>query len=186
MLQQFSWGHFLIASIVFSLLWYGFVVLVFYRKELKGFLGFLRGNVSGAEGSSGVGKQNEFDNDLYSGKELDGVEDETLMGVSRLPDGVALLSSSEVGFAGAGVGLDPADRYEQVGLVADVVQELKLIFSSLEQSAGDKRDFFLMLEKLKENYGRIGGHPSIGSINSFVRLHAPFHLSEKELEDLWF
>lgn len=36
MLQQFSWGHFLIASNVLSLLWYGFVVLVFYPKEFMG------------------------------------------------------------------------------------------------------------------------------------------------------
>lgn len=186
MLQQFSWGHFLIASIVFSLLWYGFVVLVFYRKELVGFLGFLGGGVRGAEGSSGIGKRRLVKEDLNSSKGLDDVEDESLMGASRLPDGVALLSSSDVGFSGVGVGLDPVDRYEQVGLVADVVEELKLIFSSIEKNAGDKRDFFLMLEKLKENYGRIGGHPSISSINSFIRLHAPFHLSEKELEDLWF
>lgn len=39
MLQQFSWGHFLIAMVVLNLVWYVIVVLVFYRAEVLDFLG---------------------------------------------------------------------------------------------------------------------------------------------------
>lgn len=184
MLQQFSWGHFLIAAIVLSIVWYGLVLLVFYRKELIGFLG--AGGLVSVEGSSGVSEQRLADEVLNSSNaEFDASEG--LMGASRLPDGVQLLSSSQVSFSALDVmRVDPDDRYEQVGLVADVVQELKGFFLALEQNAGDKRDFFVMMEKVKESYGRIGGHPSIGSINAFIRKYAPFHLSDKELENLWF
>lgn len=50
MLQQFSWGHFLIAAIVLNVLWYGFVLLAFYRKELSGVFGFLGENLRSADG----------------------------------------------------------------------------------------------------------------------------------------
>jgi len=39
MLQQFSWGRFLIAVVVLNLVWYVFVGLVFYRAEVLTFFG---------------------------------------------------------------------------------------------------------------------------------------------------
>ena len=39
MLQQFTWGQFLLASFVLSFLWYGFVLVVFFRREVSAFFG---------------------------------------------------------------------------------------------------------------------------------------------------
>lgn len=132
--------------------------------------------VGAVMGSSAEGEQGLVDEELNSNSNAEFDESDGLMGTSRLPEGVELLSSAQVAFSA--VDVDLGDRVEQVGLVADVVQELKGFFLALEQNAGDKWDFFLMLEKVKESYGRIGGHPSIGSINAFILRTAPFHLSD--------
>lgn len=179
MLQQFSWGHFLIASSVLSLIWYGLVVLVFYRKEFSFFLG----NGIGVGGNPVGGADENLVHAITGGDGGSGQQTSgSMMGASKLPDGVEVLSASQVAFSGA----NSSNRYEQVGLVADVAQELKLIFSELEKNAGDKRDFFRLLEKVKGDYGKIAGHPSIGSINAFIQESAPFHLSIEELDNLWF
>jgi len=184
MLQQFSWGHFLIASIVLNLVWYVFVGLVFFRAELLAFLGG-GGKPVGAAGDVRKGGA------LVGGSEVPvagslapakgDVDEGSLMGGSRLPEGVEVKSSAEVSFSAGGV-----DRLEQVGLVADLVQGLKEIFGQLAASDGGKPEFFRLVSELNEELGGVSGHPSLGAINGFVREHAPFALSEQELEDLWY
>lgn len=182
MLQQFSWGQFLIAMVVLNLVWYVFVVLVFYRAELMAFWGDGSDGVSSDASSCGLSRSGlsriAKDQDEVLEREVDAA----LMGTSRLPDGVEVKSSSQVSFSAS----DVVDRYEQVGLVADVVQELKLIFSELEKKAGNKRDFFRLLAGVKEEYGPLGGHPSIGALSTFVVERAPFHLTADEIDNLWY
>ncbi len=169
------------ASIVLNLVWYGFVVLVFYRKEVLAFLG-------SAEGSSAFGQAPNLNGTTKSqtqnipASSANEVAEVSLMGGSKLPEGVEVLSSSQVSFSGG----DSGERYEQVGLVADVVQELKIIFSELEKTAGDKRDFFRLLAKVKEEYGPIAGHPSLGALNAFIIERAGFHLTRDEMDNLWY
>lgn len=183
MLQHFSWGHFLIASIVLNLVWYVFVVLVFYRAEVLAFLGRGGGDftpVNGGPLSSArpLSQAPNHDRD----KEIEEEVDAALMGTSRLPDGVEVKSSSQVSFSTS----DEDGRYEQVGLVADVVQDLKNIFSALESSGGGKAEFMRGVSELREDYGNISGHPSIGAINGFVRERALFPISDAELDELWY
>lgn len=185
MVQQFSWGHFLIASIVLNLVWYVFVALVFYRGELMAFLGGSRvADPAGeAEPKKGVALGGGADGRAGAGAMSDrgNFDQGSLMGSSRLPEGVEVKSSSEVSFSAGGV-----DRLEQVGLVADLVQGLKEIFARLATSDGGKPEFFRLVSELKEELGGVSGHPSLGAVNGFVREHAPFALSEQELEDLWY
>lgn len=108
--------------------------------------------------------------------------DTALMGTSRLPDGVEVKSSEQVSFSDS----DVDGKYDQVGLVVDVVQELKEIFNGLGKTAGDKKDFFRMLLKLKEEYGPLGGHPSVGALTGFIVERAPFHLTADEIDNLWY
>lgn len=180
MLQQFTWGQFLLASFVLSFLWYCFVLLVFYRKEVLGLLGH------GASGSLPhrweKGVENLRDDDQVFDSN-DGQVEETLMGASAMPEGMKVVGMGQLSFA---VGAGPEDRYDQVGMVADVIQELKGIFANLASQGGSKDDFFGMLEKVKEDYGKIGAHPSVGAINEFIVSHVPFHLSAEELENLWY
>jgi hypothetical protein len=183
MLQQFSWGHFLIAMVVLNLVWYVFVMLVFYRAEVMAFLG------SGAGGGGTVGNGRGSLKAQPSGKATSGgaerIErevDAALMGTSRLPEGVEVKSSAQVCFSTS----DADGKYDQVGLIADVVQELKEIFSELEKRAGDKKDFFRLLGKLKEEYGPLGGHPSVGALTGFIVERASFHLTADEIDNLWY
>lgn len=182
MLQQFSWGAFLIAAALLFFLWYVFVLLVFYRAELNAFLGGGLARDVGAGVSGGLSKAGSLGN-LSGGDEANETEvDAALMGTSRLPEGVEVKSSSQVAFSAP----DENWRYDQVGLVADVVQELKLVFSELERRAGDKLEFFRLLEKVKEEYGPLGGHPSAGALTGFIAERAPFHLTADEKDNLWY
>ena len=181
MLQQFTWGQFLLASFVLSFLWYCFVILVFYRKEALGLMGH------GASGSlphrweKGVENLHDDDDQVFDSS--DGRVEDSLMGASAMPEGMKVVGMEQLSFstvAGA------EDRDDQVGMVADVVQELKGIFANLASQGGSKDDFFGMLEKVKEDYGKIGAHPSVDAINEFIATHIPFHLSTEELENLWY
>ncbi|MBB2146809.1 hypothetical protein GM921_15000 [Pedobacter sp. LMG 31464] len=178
MLQQFTWGQFLLASFMLSFLWYCFVILVFYRKEVFGLLGNGGSEPLPHRWEKGV-EHLDYDSDAVSGKGLD-VQD-SLLGKSAIPDGMSVIGMGQLSFSGSSDG-----RYGQVGLVADVIQELKLIFGKLESEAGSKLDFFRFLEKVKEDYGKIGAHPNVSAINEFIVSHVPFHLSAEELENLWY
>lgn len=179
MLQQFSWGQFLIAAALLSVLWYLFVVVLFYRHQLKAFLGIDSDEFNGREVQGSLGKACKVG---LRDDEIEREVDAALMGSSRLPDGVEVKSSGQVSFSA----LEGNGKYDQVGLVADVVQELKLVFSELEKSAGDKRDFFRLLERVKEEYGPLGGHPSVGALTTFIVESASFHLTQGEVENLWY
>jgi hypothetical protein len=183
MLQQFTWGQFLLASFVLSFLWYCFVILVFYRKEVLGLLGS-GSTVERLPHRWEMGVESLEEN-ADGGLDENGLEvSDALMGKSVMPEGMSVVDMGQLSFAGGDVGTD--GRYEQVGLVADVIQELKLIFAKLESDAGSKLDFFRLLEKVKEDYGKIGAHPNVAAINEFIVSHVPFHLSAEELENLWY
>jgi len=182
MLQQFSWGQFLIAASLLSVLWYLFVGLLFFRKELMAF-SFTKGGESRGK-EPGVDPGNSAGGDGFRDIEIEREVDAALMGRSRLPGGLEVRGSDELSFASSLAHED--SRYSRVGLIADVVQELKLIFAELEKGAGDKRDFFRLLERVKEQYGPLGGHPSVGALTAFIAEHASFHLGTEELENLWY
>ncbi|RZK43360.1 MAG: hypothetical protein EOO90_03625 [Pedobacter sp.] len=200
MLAQFTWGEFLVAMALLNALWYGMMVLVLYRKELSGVLSGLGGSSnSGKWGGRGSGWKtpalSPAPEGLELGKELDmekletavkkgtgNAETESLMGASRLPEGVEVISSAQVAFSG-GIG---EGKYEQVGLVADVVQELKLLFLELEKSDQGKPEFLVRLREINEEYGPLAGHPNLGAINAFILERAGFHLNSDELDNLWY
>lgn len=175
MLQQFTWQQFLVATLVLTLIWYVAVILLFYREELFGLVAEKKGPALNDRlphrWERGV---DELEVDTEEGPEL--------MGASKLPDGMSLTTSDAFGFSGDG----PLDRkMEQIGLVPDVLEELKAVFAKLSQSDGNKRDFMDMMTGVREKFPKIASSPNIGRINSFISDHAPFHLSAEELEDIW-
>ncbi|MEJ5996613.1 hypothetical protein WG904_19450 [Pedobacter sp. Du54] len=182
MLQQFSWGQFLIAMVVLNLVWYVFVGLVFYRAEVMAFLGSGAGDGVPLRDGGGSLKVQPSGKGTNSDERIEREVDAALMGSSRLPEGVEVKSSAQVSFSTS----DADGKYDQVGLIADVVQELKEIFSELEKRAGDKKDFFRLLGKLKEEYGPLGGHPSVGALTGFIVERASFHLTADEIDNLWY
>jgi hypothetical protein len=175
MLQQFTWQQFLVATWVLTLIWYVAVILLFYREEFFRLLG---------------GKKiNDLDNRLphrwekgVDKLEVTANEEAELMGASKLPDGMSITTSDAFGFSGD---VSNDSKMEQVGLVPDVLQELKGVFAKLSQSDGSKRDFMDMMEDVREKFPKIASSPNIGRINEFISEHAPFHLSAEELENIW-
>jgi len=171
MVQQFTWQEFLIAALVLTIIWYAAVILLFYRKEMKAFLN--KKQVGKSEGKS-LPHRWEKDVDL-----LEEDEQEELMGRSKMPEGMTTVSMGDVGFAG------DDDREDRLGLIPDVLEEVKSIFSILAKEDGNKKDFFSLMKLVREKYPKIGAHPSVKHINGYISEHAPFHLSPEELENLW-
>lgn len=175
MLQQFTWQQFLVATLVLTLIWYVAVILLFYRKEFFGLLG--RKKINNLDDRLPHRWEKGVD-DLDVANE----EEPELMGASKLPVGMSLTTSDAFGFSG---GVSDDSKMEQVGMVPDVLQELKGVFAKLSQNDGNKRDFMDMMADVREKFPKIASSPNIGRINEFIAQHAPFHLSAEELEDIW-
>ena len=178
MLQQFTWQQFLVATLVLTLIWYAGLLVVFYKTGFFGLVGRKTKNVGGGEGEH---LPHRWEKGV---EEVDGLDagQADLMGASRLPEGMSMLTSDAFGFSGG----DAADgKMEQLGLVPDVIQEVKAVFAKLSENDGSKRDFLEMMREVRDMFPGVGASPSIGRINSFIAGHAPFHLSAEELEDLW-
>ncbi|WP_316809195.1 hypothetical protein [Pedobacter agri] len=176
MLQQFPWTSFLIFFAVLSALWYLGLLLTVYRKDAIAFL-------SDASSKSSIDSVSDI---LSSEKQPDSLEQD-IMGKSRMPEGLEVVSMGALSFSVGddSLGIDDNHKSDQLGLVADVIQELKEIFGILEKEDGTKQDFFALAAMISEKYGRIGSNPNIGRINEFIRDHAPFAVTLEELEYMW-
>lgn len=176
MLQEFTWQHFLVATLVLTVLWYAFVILFFYRLEFLAFLGKRQTSLASEP------LPHRWKNGVDDLDQIDAIEEVELMGTSKLPDGMSTLGSDAFGFSG---GISEENKEEQIGLVPDVLQELKVVFNRLSTHDGNKRDFLEMMVSVREKFPKLAGSPNIGRINSFISDHAPFHLNAEELEDIW-
>lgn len=156
------------------MLWYVGVILLFYRNELNAFLG---GKPNGL-GSEAL--PHRWDKGVDTVLEEEVLEDEELMGRSKMPEGMEVVETAGISFAS-----NSTDKVQQIGLVADVLQELKEVFAVIARQDGNKSDFFGLMEMVRQAFPAIGSHPNIGQINAFITAHAPFHLSPEELENLW-
>lgn len=171
MLQQFSWQQFLVAIAVLTLIWYAAVILLFYKKELKAFL-----NGKPPEYPTNKPLPHRWEDKV---DELPAVAEGELMGKSKMPEGVSVIDMEELQFS------EPDDKTEKLGLVSDVIEEIKLIFKILGQEDGNKQDFLKLIQEVKIRYPKIASSSSLSQINEFIQTNASFHLSSEELEDLW-
>jgi hypothetical protein len=171
MLQQFSWQSFLIAALILSLIWYAGVLTLFYKKEITGFTSLTKPEPAQPLSHHWETKVDRLAPDLLQ---------PDLMGKSRSAEGVQNVRVGDFGFAG-----DEDNRYAQIGLVADVLEDLKDLFRKLASQQGSKQDFFILIGALNLKYPGIGSHPGIDNINSFILQQASFTLSADELDYLW-
>lgn len=168
MLQQITWYQFLVAALLLTLIWYAGIILIFYRKELQTFL-------------SGNKIQNSKTEPLphrWDEETLEEEPEDDLVGKPALPEGMSMAAMDEISFA---------DRHEeqQQGENPDILEELKSVFSILEKEDGNKLDFFSLMKLVKAKYPNIGSNPNLKSINTYIRDHVSFLLTEEELEELW-
>ena len=113
--------------------------------------------------------------------EVDEITTNDVMGKPARPEGLETVSINSFGFGPK----DNSSQTLQLGLVPDVLEELKTIFNILQKEDGNKSDFFSLLALTKAKHPKIVSNPSIQYINDFVRENAPFMLSNLELENLW-
>lgn len=172
MLTQFTWQQFLVAITVLSLIWYCSVILLFYRKELKRLLNGKPLNDSTSEPLAHRWAE-KFD-------VLEQQAEDHLMGKSRLPDGVEIVGMDEIQF------VEPDPKTQRLGLIPDVLEEVKTIFDILSKEDGNKQDFLALMQTVKENYPKIASHPNLPQVNDFIISNASFHLSPDELENIWY
>lgn len=169
MLQQFTWQQFLVAALILSLVWYMAIVLLYFREELKNL--FKGGN------------KHDYPKERLPRDWESELEDESddLMGEPVKPEGVSTVSTSDFSFGSK----QEALKESQLGLIPDVMEELKGIFRILEKEDGDKSDFFSLLKLVKAKYPKINSNPNIDYLNDFIRERVPFLLTTEELENMW-
>jgi hypothetical protein len=197
MLHQFTWQQFLVAALILSLIWYGAVILFFYRKQIQEI-------ISGKHKPANPQKplahawDEEFEDEPSA-------EEENLMGKSALPEGMTRLSMAQFGFAP-----DPGEpvieqgvnknwkqrkdfenettddeRERQLGLIPDVLEELKSIFHILETEQGNKEDFISLFGLVSSKYPKIKGTSNQQALNDYIRENLPFSISDEDLNGLW-
>lgn len=183
MLQHFSWQQFLVAAVILTLAWYAGVILLFYRKEITDLLNGKQRPVTDPEPLPHVW------DDEY--EEVPSSEEESLMGKSALPEGMTRLSMAQFGFAP--IVKEPLneametgeEKDTQLGLVPDVLEELKSIFHILHTENGNKEDFISIFKMVNSKYPKIRNTPNQQALNDYIRGNLPFEITEEELEKLW-
>jgi hypothetical protein len=176
MLHNCTWQAFLIAAILFSLVWLVGVLLLFYRKELNA---FLSGSAREPVEPLGHAWADDFEQ----------AEDDGLMGKPALPEGVSILEQDEFSFAPAkvkpGIDLTPNDELLQ-GDVFDLMEQVKPIFGKVGL---DKETFIDLVNEEVRDFPRLMESPLLDSVyeqvcqqvNDSVVLE--FELSAEELKE---
>lgn len=138
---------------VLTVLWYLGVWLLCYRKK-------------------GTGEESDEPLQHHRQDKVDEL-DENLMGRSAPEPGTQLVSSDELGFAGDG-------NQDNLGVVADLQQEIRLACRELESELASKEVFLERFAAL------IGTYPPPSELKEaladFVREQVPFFIEQEELE----
>jgi hypothetical protein len=181
MLHQFTWQQFLIAALVFVLVWYLVIFLLYYRGKITSLF-------AGRKAQQTDKIRREWEEELED--EDPENEDDDLIGRKQLPEGVSEVEIQMLGFAPKAKKADAepdADDYRdmELGIVPDVLEELKSIFHILETQDGNKEDFISLFALIKAKYPKIRNTPNQEAINDYIRENLPFSISEKDLDLLW-
>ena len=187
-LQHYTWQQFLVAALILSLIWYVALVLALYREQL---VDFLNGRRRPARTPEPL--RHEWDEELEEGT----FAEESLMGRSALPEGMSRISMSDFSFTpvtkeqkqpawdAEEVKETTEERDAQLGLVPDVLEELKSIFHILEKDKGGKAEFISLFGLVGAKYTKIKGTANEQAINAYIRENVLFPISDKELDSLW-
>lgn len=168
MLQQFTWQQFLTAAAILSISWYAAVLLLYFRPEIRALFSGRRMHPpeKPADGPPSI---------------PDG-EDDGLMGPTVLPEGVETVGDDDFSFAGM-PGAEAKTR--RLGVVSDVMQELKNITGILEKENGTKEDFYSLFALVRERYPSIRESGQLEALTAYLVDYLPFGLTDEEKQNLW-
>ncbi|RKR79983.1 hypothetical protein BDD43_0070 [Mucilaginibacter gracilis] len=156
MLHTISWPQFLITASVLAGLWCLAVAVLYYRGELENLF-------KGKPKEDERAWQEEMEN-----------EPDGLMGQAREPEGMETVGMQDLHFG-------PENKDEALGLVPDVLEELKYIFYQLEQTGGGKDGFLELFSAVADKYAQVSNK---AAINDYIRENVAFDISDAELEVL--
>jgi hypothetical protein len=176
MLHFFTWQQFLVATALFTVAWYVVIILLFFRGKLTAAL-------SGKSKNKQPEKlHREWEEELEDSPN----DEDDLIGKQALPDGISEVEMHMLGFAPKVRHDDEDSRETQLGIVPDVLEELKTIFHILENENGTAEDFVSLFGLVKARYPRIAGTPNeVPPINDYIRENLPFDISDDQLANLW-
>ncbi|MHB8205910.1 hypothetical protein [Mucilaginibacter sp.] len=180
MLKHFTWPQFFIAVVILTLIWYAGVILLFYRRQITDLLkGKRKPSISPEPMQHHWEEDEEYE--TIAG------EEDNLVGKPALPEGMSELSMAQFGFAPkiAAPAMDDEDKDTQLGLIPDVIEELKSIFHILETEGGGKTDFISLFGLVSTKYPKIRNTPNQQALNDYIRENLPFGISNEELNNLW-
>ena len=174
MLHQITWQHFLIAAFILTLIWYLVIILLYYRGKASE-LFFGKSKLKQPEKL-----QREWEEELED-------DNENLIGKQALPEGAREVEMHMIGFAPnvKKEEIHEVDRDTQLGLIPDVLEELKRIFHILEIENGNKEDFISLFKLISTKYPKIRNTPNQQALNDYIKENLPFGISDEELNKLW-
>ncbi|OCX52783.1 hypothetical protein BEL04_00140 [Mucilaginibacter sp. PPCGB 2223] len=159
-----------------SSIWYGIILPIIYRKQLRQWLDS-KGGKPAVEPL-----RRDWEDELEDEPELQ--QEDDLMGRSKMPEGMSRLSMNMFSFA-PDVEEENDTRELQQSLVPDAIEEIKSIFHILEKEQGTKDDFISLFGLVKVKYAAIRDTPSEWALNEYIRENALFPISDAELSNLW-
>lgn len=168
MLRTITWTEFISAITFVAVAWYSLVFLLILRQKKRG-------------GQSTDPLAKDIKGNVAQSVSQDSLQAHTndLMGAVRKPEGLESLAMDGFGFA------DSVTPDEQLGLIPDVLEDLREIFAVIEKEDGSKHDFFSLVGIVKEKYPAIRTTGRLPEINAFITRNAPFFLSPEEIDNLW-
>ncbi|MES2276025.1 MAG: hypothetical protein V4592_08380 [Bacteroidota bacterium] len=170
MLHHVSWQQFLHWALILLAAWYVAVYFMFYHRRIRARL---------REGQDGFFRvKKDWEDELEDGPEAGS----DLMGRPAAEEGVSSLSMQDFGFAPV---LESSDAALRLGVVPDVLEELKTIFYTLERDGGGKPEFLSLLQLVALRYPALRGSHDLRAIAAYIREQVGFALTDEELDAVW-
>ena len=175
MLHQFTWQQFAIAAVIFLLIWY-LGVFIYCRRKGSGSLS----DFIGLNHPEKLRREWEADFD-------DPDTDDDLIGRQALPEGVSEVNMHMLGFAPKVVEKRASEDewYQQLGVVPDLLEELKRIFNIIERENGSKEDFISLFALTNAKHPQLASSTNLDSLNQYLAENLPFELTDEDFKKIW-
>jgi cytoskeletal protein RodZ len=175
MLESISWPTYLVSIFIITLIYYGWVFLIFYRTELAGI--FKKKHIQNAPGANPPTDQ-QF---VVIGQTAH--EDEAVAGDQELQFGPADADEPTI------TTLTVPSAPQQVGEFSEMVGEVKTLIRVVAESSESRENFEMLFGLIIQKYPGLSATPYRNKIIGFLLAESqdnfPFALSEEALNQLW-
>jgi hypothetical protein len=177
MLHQVSWEQFWVAGFIFCLAWYAGLAVLYYRQGLRK---VWKGKDRFSDREKPEPLKHAWEDEYPAG---DVEEADDLMGKTVEPAGLTRVSMTDLCFAPRVARSE--DQEDMLGLIPDVLEEIRVVIKTVEDNQGDKGDFIGLFKLVSGKYPKVKQSGNLPYVLDWIAEHVPFELSEEELEGLW-